>query len=47
MRRVTGLGYYDGETHRALVHRPVFYRELLAKWQRIITDSDPFYVVRK
>lgn len=40
------LRYYDGETHASLVRRPKYYRGRLAAWQRIITDSDPFYVVR-
>jgi spermidine synthase len=46
-RGCSGLRYYDGETHRSLVYQPKFYREMLAAWQRIITDSDPFYVIRR
>ncbi len=36
-----GLRFYDGETHRALAHRPKYYREMLAAWQRIIRDDQP------
>jgi len=46
-RGIGDLRYYSGDTHRALVHRPKYFHQRLADWQRIITDSDPFYVVRR
>lgn len=46
-RGCAGLRFYDGETHRAFAHQPKYYRQMLAEWQRIITDGNPFYVVRR
>lgn len=44
-RGCRGLRFYDGETHRSLACQPKYYRQMLAGWQRIITDDDPLYVV--
>ncbi len=40
-RGCADLRFYDGETHRSLVSRPKYYREMLAAWQRVIRDDQP------
>lgn len=40
-RDCRGLRFYDGETHRSLMHQPKYYREMLAGWQQTIRDDQP------
>ena len=43
-RGLTGLRYYDGETHVRLFSRPKYERAAEARASRIITDDNPFVI---
>jgi spermidine synthase len=45
-RGITGLKFYDGDTHRGMFSLPRYIREALAAQKRIITDKNPLYLYK-
>ncbi|MGD1118042.1 MAG: polyamine aminopropyltransferase [Dehalococcoidales bacterium] len=45
-RGLTGLKFYDGETHRGMFSLPKYIREAIAAQTRIITDKKPLYLYK-
>ncbi|MCX7912348.1 MAG: polyamine aminopropyltransferase [Dehalococcoidales bacterium] len=43
-RKITGLRFYDGITHRNMFSLPKYVREGIARQKRVITDSNPLYL---
>jgi spermidine synthase len=41
---ITGLKFYDGDTHRGMFSLPRYIREGLAAQKRVITDKKPLYL---
>jgi spermidine synthase len=45
-RGITGLRFYDGDTHRGMFSLPRYIREATAAQKRIITDKNPLYLYK-
>ena len=45
-RSLTGLEFYDGETHRGMFSLPRYIRDAMAKQTRVITDKKPLYLFK-
>jgi spermidine synthase len=45
-RGITGLRFYDGDTHRGMFSLPRYIRQALTAQKRIITDKHPLYLYK-
>jgi spermidine synthase len=45
-RSLTGLRFYDGQTHRGMFSLPRYVRDAMAQQSRIITDKKPLYLYK-
>jgi spermidine synthase len=45
-RKLKGLKFYDGETHRSIFALPKYIREAMVAQKRIITDKQPLYLYK-
>ena len=46
-KKLTGLRFYDGVTHRGMFSLPLYIREALAAQKRVITDKKPLYLYKE
>ena len=41
---LTGLKFYDGQTHQGIFSLPKYLRDALSRQKRLITDKEPLYI---